>query len=60
MDTKLSDKKQFALRLKLAIKAKGYRESPTELANLFNGVYQGNPVTPHTAPSGAFFLPHTF
>lgn len=49
MDIKLNERKQFALRLKLAIEAKGYRDSPTELANLFNAVYQGTPVTPHTA-----------
>jgi hypothetical protein len=49
VDIKLNERKQFALRLKLAIEAKGYRDSPTELANLFNAVYQGTPVTPHTA-----------
>jgi hypothetical protein len=60
LTSKIEEKRQFASRLKLAIDAKGFRNSPTELANLFNAIYQGNPVTPHTAPSGAFFLPHTF
>ncbi len=48
MTSKIEEKKQFASRLKLAIDAKGLRNSPTEIANLFNGLYLGNPVTPHT------------
>lgn len=48
LTSKLEEKKQFASRLKLAIDAKGFRNSPTEIANLFNAIYQGNPVTPHT------------
>jgi hypothetical protein len=48
LTSKIEEKKQFASRLKQAIDAKGLRNSPTEIANLFNGLYQGNPVTPHT------------
>jgi hypothetical protein len=48
LTSKIEEKKQFASRLKLAIDAKGLRNSPTEIANLFNGLYLGNPVTPHT------------
>ena len=48
MTSKIEEKKQFASRLKLAIDAKGFRNSPTGIANQFNAIYQGNPVTPHT------------
>jgi hypothetical protein len=40
---------QFASRLTVAIADKGIRSSPTLLANLFNQVFQGRSITPHTA-----------
>jgi hypothetical protein len=46
---KIEEKKQFASRLTLALEAKGYRDSPTLLKNLFNESFQGDPITPHTA-----------
>ena len=49
MTSKIEEKKQFASRLKQAIDAKGFRSSPTEIATLFNAMYEGNPVRPHTA-----------
>ena len=39
----------FANRLTIAITAKGFRSSPTVIANLFNQVFQGRSITPHTA-----------
>lgn len=39
----------FANRLAIAITAKGFRSSPTVIANLFNQVFQGRSITPHTA-----------
>lgn len=47
--SKIEEKRQFASRLKLAIDAKGFRNSPTQIANHFNDLYQGKPVTSHTA-----------
>ncbi len=40
---------QFAERLKLAISAKGYRQSPTLIGKLFNEHFQGRYITPNTA-----------
>jgi len=48
LTNKIEERKNFALRLKQAIDAKGFRSSPTEIANLFNVVYEGKPVTAHT------------
>ena len=40
---------KFAARLKSAIVAKGYKLSPTVVANKFNLVFNGKGITPHTA-----------
>jgi hypothetical protein len=40
---------EFAARLELAMAAKSIKHSPTVLANLFNSVFDGRAVTPHTA-----------
>ena len=42
---------EFAARLELAMTAKSIKLSPTVLANLFNSVFDGKAVTPHTARS---------
>jgi len=39
----------FAARLAQAMAAKSIKHSPTVLANLFNSVFDGRAVTPHTA-----------
>ena len=40
---------EFAARLEGAMAAKSIKHSPTVLANLFNSVFDGRAVTPHTA-----------
>jgi hypothetical protein len=40
---------EFAARLELAMTAKSIKHSPTVLARLFNSVFDGRAVTPHTA-----------
>jgi len=40
---------EFAARLEQAMAAKSIKHSPTVLANLFNSVFDGRAVTPHTA-----------
>ena len=40
---------EFAARLEQAMAAKSIRHSPTVLGNLFNSVFDGRAVTPHTA-----------
>ena len=40
---------KFAARLKLALATKGYKHSPTVVANKFNEVFQGRPITIITA-----------
>ena len=40
---------EFAARLKQAMTAKSIKLSPTVLGNLFNSVFDGRAVTPHTA-----------
>ena len=39
----------FAARLEQAMAAKSIKHSPTVLGNLFNSVFDGRAVTPHTA-----------
>ena len=41
--------KEFAARLEQAMTAKSIKLSPTVLGNLFNSVFDGRAVTPHTA-----------
>ena len=41
--------KEFAARLEQAMAAKSIKLSPTVLGNLFNSVFDGRAVTPHTA-----------
>ena len=41
--------KEFAARLEQAMSAKSIKLSPTVLGNLFNSVFDGRAVTPHTA-----------
>ena len=40
---------EFAARLEQAMAAKSIKLSPTVLGNLFNSVFDGRAVTPHTA-----------
>lgn len=40
---------QFASRLAIAIAAKGIKQSPTVIQNLFNQQFLGRPITAHTA-----------
>ena len=40
---------EFAARLEQAMAAKSIKHSPTVLGNLFNSVFDGRAVTPHTA-----------
>ena len=40
---------EFAARLEKAMAEKSIKHSPTVLANLFNSVFDGRAVTPHTA-----------
>ena len=40
---------KFAARLKLALATKGYKHSPTVVANKFNEVFQGRAITVITA-----------
>ena len=40
---------EFAARLEQAMTAKSIKLSPTVLGNLFNSVFDGRAVTPHTA-----------
>ena len=40
---------EFATRLQRAMAAKSIKLSPTVLGNLFNSVFDGRAVTPHTA-----------
>jgi hypothetical protein len=40
---------EFATRLEQAMAGKSVKHSPTVLANLFNSVFDGRAVTPHTA-----------
>ena len=40
---------EFAARLQRAMAAKSIKLSPTVLGNLFNSVFDGRAVTPHTA-----------
>jgi hypothetical protein len=40
---------EFAARLEQAMAAKSIKHSPTVLAKLFNSVFDGRAVTPHTA-----------
>ena len=40
---------EFAARLEKAMTAKSIKLSPTVLGNLFNSVFDGRAVTPHTA-----------
>ncbi len=40
---------EFAARLEGAMAAKSIKHSPTVLGNLFNSVFDGRAVTPHTA-----------
>ena len=49
MTNQKSEKVLFAERLGLAIKNKGIKKSPTVLCNLFNSIWSGRSITPHTA-----------
>jgi hypothetical protein len=40
---------EFSARLEQAMAAKSIKHSPTVLGNLFNSVFDGRAVTPHTA-----------
>lgn len=48
VDTK-TEKALFAERLGLALLNKGIKKSPTVLSNLFNAIYDGKSITPHSA-----------